>query len=217
MAKDAVKKEESESVDPSGLPIADERLQQQMAFLIEIDKLKSIVRRSPLAYGSRLENSAEHSWHLAMAAMILSEYAAETGLDPLHAVKLLIVHDLVEIDAGDTYCYDDKGREDQKQREQIAAERIFGLLPIDQKEMLNGLWQEFEARRTIEARFAHAADRLMPLLHNYLDEGRSWKENGIRRHQVEARMASIRPGSESLHLVATAIIDDAVRKGFLAE
>jgi putative hydrolase of HD superfamily len=205
-----------EQVDLSDLPIENERLQRQIAFLVEIDKLKSIIRRTPLIDRSRFENSAEHSWHLALAAAILSEYASHEGLDTRHAVKLLIVHDVIEIDAGDTYCYDEAGRENQKQREDIAANRIFDLLPRDQKEMLHHLWQEFEARETAESRFAHAVDRLMPLLHNYLTRGRSWKENGIRRAQVEERMASIRPGSEDLHDLASAIIEASVRKGYLA-
>ena len=207
----------AEQVDIDNLPIENDRLVQQIKFLLEIDKLKSVIRRTPLINRSRFENSAEHSWHLAMTALILCEYAVDEKLDPLHAVKLLIVHDLIEIDAGDTYCYDEDGRLDQRQREEAAAERLFSLLPTDQKEMIHGLWKEFEARQTAESRFAHAADRLMPLLHNYVTQGRSWQENGIRRAQVEARMAPIRKGSKSLHDTATAVIDAAVRKGYLAE
>lgn len=207
----------SKQVDLSNLPLTSERMQQQIEFLLEIDKLKSVIRRTPLVNQSRFENSAEHSWHLAMAAMILSEYAEDEDFDPMHAIKMLIVHDLIEIDAGDTYCYDEQGRQDQKQREDIAAERIFSLLPRDQKQTILDLWEEFEDRQTAGARFAHAADRLMPLLHNFVTGGRSWLENGIRRSQVEERMAPIRLGSKSLHAVAIAIIDESVRKGYLAE
>lgn len=217
MTKDVGDEGQTHGIDLNNLPIENERLRQQIEFLLEIDKLKSVIRRTPLANQSRFENSAEHSWHLAMAAMILSEYAADAEFDPMHAIKMLIVHDLIEIDAGDTYCYDDQGRQDQKQREDIAAERIFGLLPEDQKQMILELWEEFEDRRTAAARFAHAADRLMPLLHNYVTEGRSWRENGIRRPQVKERMASIRLGSERLHAVASAVIDESVRRGYLSE
>ena len=199
------------------LPIKNERLQQQIGFLIEIDKLKSIIRRTPLINQSRFENSAEHSWHLALAASTLYEYAGDDDLDVQHVIKLLLVHDLIEIEAGDTYCYDEAGRKDQKQREDLAADRLFSLLPADQKNEIHGCWEEFENRRTPEARFAHAVDRLMPLLHNYITGGKSWRENSIRRAQVEDRMASIKLGSEYLHAVATAIIEASVCKGFLAE
>ena len=217
MLKEASDENQNKHHRTSELPIVNDRLKQQLEFLLEIDKLKSVIRRSPLVNFSRFENSAEHSWLLAMAALILSEYAVDEELDPLHAIKMLIVHDLIEIDAGDTFCYDEDGRKDQRQREELAAERIFSLLPPDQKKMIYGLWEEFEARQTAESRFAHAVDRLMPLLHNYVTEGRTWKQNGIQRSQVEERMASIRPGSKRLHDVATAIIDAAVRKGYLAE
>ena len=217
MAKDAGDQNSAGQNDLNRLPIDSRRLQQQIAFLIEIDKLKSIIRHTPLVNGSRLENSAEHSWHLAMSAMILAEHAADSDFDVLHAVKLALVHDLIEIDAGDTYCYDDEGRKDQKQREAAAADRIFSLLPADQMRKIHRFWEEFEHRQTPEARFAHAVDRFVPLLHNYVTAGSSWKENGIRRTQVEKRMASIRPGSEVLHAAATALINEAVRRGFLSE
>ena len=134
----------AENVDPIHLPIGDGRLQQQIDFLIEIDKLKSIIRRSPLIDRSRFENSAEHSWHLSLAAVILTEYADDAQLDLFHTLKLLLVHDLIEIDAGDTYCYDEAGRKDQKQREAVAADRIFSLLPADQKRDIRDCWEEFE-------------------------------------------------------------------------
>jgi len=198
------------------MPFESGRLQRQIGFLLEIDRLKNVIRRTPHIEGSRLENSAEHSWHIAVAALVLAEYAAEPGVDTLHAMKVLLVHDLIEIDAGDTYCYDEDGRQDQKQRERAAADRIFSLLPEDQTTAVRDLWEEFEARRTAEAKFAHAVDRLMPLLHNFVTDGRSWRQNGIRRSQVEQRMAPIAAGSPRLHAFARRVIDAAETKGYLA-
>src|SRR5262245_51101155 len=136
-----------------------------MAFLVEADKLKQILRRTPLVDGSRQENSAEHSWHMILAAMIAREYVPGP-LDPLRAVEMIAVHDLVEIDAGDTFAYDAAANQDKHAREHLAAERIFGLLPADQGERVRALWDEFEAQTTMEARFANAIDRLQPLLQN---------------------------------------------------
>lgn len=193
---------------------ARERLTRQVAFLLEIDKLKGILRRSYLADGTRRENSAEHSWHLAVMAMALAEHA-NAPVDPLRVLKMLLVHDIVEIDAGDTYCYDEAGALDKAEREQGAADRIFGLLPPDQAGELRGLWDEFEARATPEARFAAALDRLMPLLHNFQTQGRSWLENGIVRRQVLDRNAHIADGSQELWDFAQALIAEAVERGFL--
>jgi putative hydrolase of HD superfamily len=215
MTRDPVHRKQRGAADRNGLPIGSERLQRQIDFLLEIDKLKFIVRRTPLTDRSRLENAAEHSWHISLAVLVLAEYAAEPGTDTLHAVKLLLIHDLIEIDAGDTYCYDENGRQDQKQREKEAAERIFSLLPGDQKDVIRALWEEFETRQTAEAKFAHAMDRLMPLLHNFVTNGQSWRENGIRRSQVEKRMAPIAAGSPRLHAFAQSVIDAAERKGYL--
>ncbi len=160
-----------------------ERLHQQIAFILEIDKLKSILRRTYLVNDPRHENSAEHSWHLAMMAMVLAEHAnAEVNL--LRVLKMLLVHDVVEIDAGDTYCYDTGGNDSKAEREMAAAHRIFGLLPNDQRDEMHQLWEEFEARQTPEARFAAALDRLMPILHNYYTQGRSWLEHGVTQTQV---------------------------------
>jgi putative hydrolases of HD superfamily len=160
-----------------------DRLAQQMAFIIEIDRLKTIARRTLIADGSHYENSAEHSWHLAMAAMILAEQSDEM-VDLPRVIMMLLIHDIVEIDAGDTFYYDDVGREDKAEREQRAADRIFGLLPDDQTFELRALWEEFEARETAEARFANALDRLMPLIHNTLNDGHTWRKNGISMEQV---------------------------------
>lgn len=193
-----------------------DRLTQQIGFLIEIDRLKSVIRRTYLANGTRHENSAEHSWHLAMMAMVLSEHANEK-VELLRVLKMLLIHDIVEIDAGDTFIYDKVGALDKEEREQKAAERIFGLLPEEQTRELRDLWDEFEAGDTPEARFAKSLDRLMPLLHNYEIKGGSWQEHGIKSHQVLALNAHIGDGSETLAQLAFSVIEDSVAKGYLAK
>ncbi len=192
------------------------RLDRQIAFVLEIDKLKSVLRRSYLLNENRHENSAEHSWHLSVMALVLAEHA-DAEIDQLRVLKMLLVHDIVEIDAGDTFIYDTAGNDTKATREQEAAHRIFGLLPSDQSAELQELWQEFEARETPEAKFAAALDRLMPLLHNYHTEGRSWKEHGITKEQVLRLNRHIANGSETLWEYAEALIDDAAAKGYLTD
>lgn len=191
------------------------RLARQMAFLLELDKLKTILRRTYLLDNSRNENTAEHSWHLSVMAIILAEHS-DQPIDTLHTLKMLLVHDVVEIDAGDTYIYDTAGNEGKAAREQEAAQRIFGLLPADQQGEIHALWQEFEARTTPEARFAAALDRLMPLLHNFHTQGRSWQEHGIHAGQVRARNAHIADGSQALWDYAQGLIQQAVAGNILA-
>lgn len=193
-----------------------ERLKRQIRFLIEIDALKTIFRQSYHLDGLKKENAAEHCWHVAIMVLVLSEYADEAP-DPLAVLKMLLVHDLVEIDAGDTFCYDEAGRTDQAEREARAAERIFALLPEDQAAEFHGLWRTYEARRTPEARFAAALDRLMPLLHNYYTQGKSWQEHGVMLDQVLDRNRHIGDGSRTLWDFVRALIDDAVAKGYLAQ
>lgn len=190
------------------------RLDQQIGFILELDTLKSVLRRSYLLNNTRRENSAEHSWHLSAMALVLAEHA-NADTDQLRVLKMLLVHDIVEIDSGDTYIYDAAGNDTKAVREQEAAQRIFGLLPDDQKLELTQLWQEFEARETPEAKFAAALDRLMPLLHNYHTEGRSWREHGITKQQVLNLNRHIADGSQSLWEYAEALIDDAAAKGYL--
>ena len=190
------------------------RFDQQIRFILEIDKLKSIIRQSYLLAGTRQENSAEHSWHVALMAMLLVEYA-EQSVDLLRILKMLLIHDIIEIDAGDTYCYDEAGILNQSSRENTAAERLFGLLPEDQKVELRELWGEFEAQSTPEAKFAATIDRLMPLFHNYHTEGRSWREHGIKKHQVSVRNEAMKDGSLPLWEYAMSLIDDAVDKHYL--
>lgn len=190
------------------------RFDQQIRFILEIDKLKSIIRQSYLLAGTRQENSAEHSWHVALMAMLLAEYA-DQSVDLLRILKMLLIHDIIEIDAGDTYCYDEAEALNQFSRENVAAERLFGLLPQDQEVELRELWGEFEARSTPEAKFAATIDRLMPLFHNYHSEGRSWREHGIKKDQVSARNEAMKDGSLALWEFAMSLIDDAVDRQYL--
>ncbi|WPP48365.1 HD domain-containing protein [Catalinimonas niigatensis] len=192
----------------------DRDLHQQIAFMMETDKLKRIIRRNYNADGSRLENTAEHSWQITLMALTLSEHAEES-IDITKVIKMLLIHDLVEIDAGDTYLYGEFDLEERDTKEQQAAERIFGLLPEYQQTDFMKLWQEFEAIETPEARFAKAIDRLMPILNNYHSGGRSWKENNISREQVLDKCSGIQHGSEKLWAYAQKLIDQAKEKGYL--
>ncbi|MDT8307060.1 MAG: HD domain-containing protein [Anaerolineae bacterium] len=191
-----------------------ERLAQQLRFILEADKLKRVQRRSYLADGSRVENTAEHSWHVALMALVLAEHANEE-VNPLRVIQMLLVHDIVEIDAGDTYLYDEAANHDKAEREEQAAARLFGLLPTDQGAALYTLWKEFEARETADAQFANALDRLMPLLHNYHSQGLAWLEHGIRGDQVRERLAVMGDGAAGLWSYAQTLIDAAVAEGWL--
>ncbi|MEM9564336.1 MAG: HD domain-containing protein [Actinomycetota bacterium] len=195
-------------VDPGG------DLARRIDFLLEIDRLKTVLRRSRLVDGSRFENTAEHSWHLAMAAMVLAPYA-EPDVDVVRAVEILLVHDIVEIDAGDTYIYDDTG--DKAEREERAAERLFNLLPADQADHIDGLWREYEARATPTARFAYAIDRLQPLLLNAGSNGASWQQHGIRHSQAEAVNGAIVEGSTELWELASEILASCADEGSLVD
>ena len=193
-----------------------DRLEQQIAFIVEIDRLKTVIRQNYLADGSRRENTAEHSWHVTLMAMILSEHAAEP-VDRARVLELLLVHDLVEIDAGDTFAYDSVGEQSKAAREQAAAERIFGLLPAAQAERLRAAWDEYEASETPEARFALSLDRLMPMIHNSLTEGRAWQANGVTADKVRHRAESISRGAPALGALAGKLIASSVAAGFLAD
>jgi putative hydrolase of HD superfamily len=196
--------------------VVSERLHQQIGFILEIDKLKGIVRRTLLIDQSRRENDAEHSWHLAMMALVLAEYA-EPGVDIGRVIHMLLVHDLVEIDAGDAFFYDAAAEADKESRERQAAERLFGLLPDGQGEGLRALWEEFEARKTADARFARALDRVQPMLHNFHTEGGTWKEYGVTLDQVHSRRALIADASPRLWAYMEGLLAEAVRRGFLTE
>lgn len=194
-----------------------ERLKKQIEFIVEIDKLKSIYRRAVILDRSRNENDAEHSWHLAMMALILLEHANDKSIDLLHVLKMVLVHDLVEIDAGDVSAYDEEGQKEKQIRELAAAKRLLGMLPEDQRNELFELWQEFEERKTSESQFASAIDRLSPLLQNYYTEGYTWKKHGITLDKVISRNSQIGEGSENLWNFAQEIINDAVERGYLPE
>jgi putative hydrolase of HD superfamily len=193
----------------------DDRLRRQIEFLIEIDKLKGVFRQTWLMDGSRRENDAEHSWHLALLAVLLSEYAAEPDVDLFRVVKMVLVHDLVEIDAGDVLVYDRGKSAEWQVREREAAERIYRILPADQADELRALWEEFEARATPEARFAAALDRLQPILHNYQTEGKLWQEHGVTSDQVIAHNRHMAEGAPRLWQYAHDLIRDAVNRGHL--
>lgn len=191
-----------------------ERLRQQIAFVVEIDKMKSIYRQSYITPGARNETDAEHSWHLAVMALLLAEHT-DVAVDPVRALKMVLIHDVVEIDAGDTYCYDQQGLLDKAEREDKAAERLFGMLPPDQAAEFTALWQEFEARVTPEARFADALDRLQPLLLQYHTSGRSWQEHGITSDKVIERNRRTKEISRDLAELVDEIIEESIRSGFL--
>jgi putative hydrolase of HD superfamily len=196
-------------------PVDAERFKRQIEFILEADKLKKVERRTTLLDVSRQENSAEHSWHIALLVLILAEYAKNLDLDFLQVIKLLLIHDLVEIDAGDTYCYDEVGGQDQRKREIKAAERIFNILPADQAATFRALWDEYEARATPESKFANALDRVQPFLHNYFTRGYTWQKHGIHQSQVIRRMQPVNDGSPVLWEYVAGLIDDAVKQGFL--
>ncbi len=193
----------------------DERLKKQIDFILEIDKLKHIYRQTLLTDGSRHENDAEHSWHLAMMALLLCEHATEMSIDMFRVVKMVLIHDLVEIDHGDTLCYDDEAIRIAKERERKTAERLFCLLPEDQSEEFRMLWEEFEQQATPEACFAASLDRLQPLLHNYKTGGYSWKKHGVTRDKVLRRTEPIRESSTFLWNFVQELIQESVARGYL--
>jgi putative hydrolase of HD superfamily len=197
---------------PGGVP---ERLAAQIRFILEVDQLKAVLRRSPLLAAARRENDAEHSWHLALMVLLLAEYADEP-VDVALTLSLVIVHDLVEIYAGDTFVYDEAGCADQAERERRAADRLFALLPDDQAGWLRRLWDEFEERATPEARFAKAMDRLQPLLLNFNGGGGTWRTPGVTEADVRDRKAVIGDASETLWEYGQQLIDAGVRRGWLA-
>lgn len=191
-----------------------ERFQKQLQFILEIDREKLIRRQTHLTGGGRRENDAEHAWHLAVMVWLLSEYANEP-IDIARTMLMVLTHDLVEIDAGDTYAYDAEGLRTQKEREQAAADRIFGLLPEDQGKTLRSVWEEFEAYETPEARFAHTMDNFQPLLLNHDNGGGDWAAHGITRAQVERRNEKTGTGSAGIWAYMQTILDQHVRDGTL--
>ena len=195
--------------------MADKRLTRQLDFIAEIDKVKSIVRNTLLMDASRQETDAEHSWHMAVSALVLKEYLDEADIDMGKVLTMALIHDIVEIDAGDVSVYEPAGRKEQAEKEQLAAERIFGLLPEEQgREFLN-IWNEFEKGMTPEAKFARALDGFVPIYHNYKTRGVQWRRMNVTRENVLAKNRKIEQASKRLWAYIVTITDDAVEKGWL--
>ena len=190
------------------------RLDQQLRFTAEIDKMTSVLRRTMLIDGSRRENDAEHSWHIAVMALIFSEYASEP-VDIGRAVKMCVVHDLIEIYAGDTFAYDVAGNQDKAEREAAAADKLFAQLPSEQGAEIRALWEEFDTMQTADAKYAACMDRLQPFLHNTLTAGHTWDESGTARASVEKRMAIIKDFMPEVYKWVEKNLDNAVAKGWL--
>ena len=192
----------------------DERLKKQLDFALEIDKEKNILRQTHLSGHGRNENDAEHAWHMAIMAYLLREYSIEP-VDITRVMLMCLIHDVVEIDAGDTYAYDEEGKKTQKAREEAAKERIYSLLPEDQKEELAAIFDEFEESKTPESKFAHAMDNLQPLMLNNSNDGGDWREHGVSAKQVYGRQSRTKEGSEKLYEVTDQIIKKHREKGNL--
>ena len=193
-----------------------DRFLRQLQFITEIDQLKLVLRQTLLIDQSRRENSAEHSWHLAIMAILLTEYAPEP-IDVSTVIKMVLLHDIVEIDAGDVFCYDVQGNVGKADREQQAADRIFGLLPPEQAQHFRQVWDEFEAQQSSEARFAAALDRIQPFLHNLKTDGGTWRMHRIQKSQVLQRMAPVKEGTPELWPWVEEAIAQAIANGLLIE
>ncbi len=191
-----------------------ERFEKQKAFILEADKEKNILRQTHLSGHGRRENDAEHAWHMAMMVYLLKEYSNES-IDLARTMMMCLIHDIVEIDAGDTYAYDEEGKKTQRQREEAAADRIFGLLPKDQRDELRGIFEEFEAAETGEAKFARAMDNLQPLLLNDSNGGEDWRSHEVTYDQVRGRQDTTQRGSKELYEVTREILDRNLEKGNL--
>ena len=189
-----------------------QRLKQQMDFLLEVDKEKNIFRQTHLSGGGRAENDAEHAWHMALMIYLLREYANQ-DFDPLKAIVMALIHDVVEIDAGDTYAYDDAGLATQQEREAKAAQRIFGLLPQDQRDEMLALFREFEDYETPEARFAHVLDNLQPLMLNHANNGGDWRAHQVKKSQIYKRNAKTAAGSQTLWAYMEDMVAENIKKG----
>ncbi len=192
----------------------DDRIKKQLDFSLEIDKEKNIFRQTSLSGHGRKENDAEHAWHMAIMAYLLKEYANEE-VDVAKVMIMCLIHDIVEIDAGDTYAYDPEALKTQREREEKAKERIFSLLPDDQKEELTALFDEFEACETSESKFAHSMDNLQPLILNNSNNGSDWKEHGVYAKQVYERQGKTQLGSKKLYEITASIIEENINKGNL--
>lgn len=196
------------------IPSGNERLDSQLLFTAEIDQLTQIARRTVLIDKSRRENDAEHSWHIAVMAMLFKEYVKEP-VDVGRVVQMCVVHDLIEIYAGDTFAYDEKGNMDKEERERLAADKLFSLIPEEQGKMIRDLWEEFDAMETADSKYAACMDRLQPFYHNTLTDGHTWVEGNATRAAVEKRMAVIKDFMPEVYKWMDKNMDAAVEKGWL--
>ncbi|NLP46039.1 MAG: HD domain-containing protein [Epulopiscium sp.] len=194
-----------------------ERLLKQIEFIKEIDKAKQIFRQNVVIGTTRNENDAEHSWHLAVMALLLSEYSTTKNMDILKIVKMVLIHDLVEIYAGDTFCYDEKANEDKADRENKAAQKLFAILPEDQTKEMWGLWQEFEEGKTPEAKFATCLDRLQPIILNYNTKGYTWQRPEVNSAKVLKRNKPLKENTPLLWEYVNEVIEDSIQKGYLKQ
>lgn len=192
------------------------RLEKQIQFIVEVDKVKNIFRQTYLSDGERKENDAEHSWHLVLSAILLKEYVSEE-VDLLKVITMVLIHDLVEIDAGDTYAYDSEGAKDKREREEKAADRIFGILPIEQGQYFRELWEEFEAYETEDAKYAHLLDNFQPMLLNDAAKGKSWSEHQVKKEQIYKRNERIEETSETIWEEMQRIVEKNIQLGNIHE
>lgn len=192
------------------------RLEKQIQFIVEVDKVKNIFRQTYLADGKRKENDAEHSWHLALSAILLKEYVSEE-VDILKVITMVLIHDLVEIDAGDTYAYDSEGAKDKREREEKAADRIFNILPTEQGQYFRELWEEFESYETEDAKYAHLLDNFQPMLLNDASKGKSWSEHQVKKEQIYKRNERIADTSETIWEEMQRIVEKNIQLGNICE
>ena len=193
------------------------RLEKQINFLIEVDKMKTVLRQTLLVDKSKRENDAEHSWHFALMAMILFEYSDRSEVNILRVLKMALVHDLIEIYAGDTFAYDEKGNENKLERETAAADKLFSMLPDDQKNEIYSLWLEFDKMETADSKYAAAIDRLQPFINNYMTEGHTWKLGNVTSDKVYKRMGMVKEGAPELWDFVVDIVNSSIEKGYLKE
>ncbi|MEG0913828.1 MAG: HD domain-containing protein [Oscillospiraceae bacterium] len=193
--------------------MTDDRFEKQLRFIVEIDKMKNIFRKTLIIDGTRRENDAEHSWHIAVMAILLSEYCKDKSVDVMRAVKMALVHDLIEIYAGDTFAYDEAGNSTKEDRERDAADRLYALLPQEQGAELRALWEEFDAEITPDARYAAAMDHLQPFIHNYMTDGHTWREGKVTAAQVCKRMEIVRTETPELWGFVERVIEEYTKKG----
>ena len=192
-----------------------DKLKNQLEFLAEIDKMKNIFRRTLVMDKSRRENDAEHSWHFAMMALTLHEYAVSDSIDINRVLKMALVHDLIEIYAGDTFAYDSVANEDKSEREKVSADKLYALLPEEQSKEFRGLWEEFEEAKTPDAAYAAAIDRLQPFFSNYKTDGYTWGLYGVRVEQIYKRMAPVKDTMPALWEFVEFVIEDSCKKGHI--